>query len=102
MSEVAATYAWDTDAALYDALELAGWRYAVLIGITNPDPDESFPQSMRDADAKKYAHFIRRTEDGGYLWVEKEATTFVCDVTSVSREIAAAWLDYEWQGGGEV
>jgi len=85
---------WDGDGTLRDALEDAGWRYAILIGIT--DPDEGFPLEVREDDARKYAHFIKKSSSGVAVWDCDEAAEFVSEVTGASREVSAKWLDFDW------
>jgi len=87
---------WDGNETLRHALEYAGWRYAILIGITDPLPDDDLPLSMREEDARKYAHLISKTPDGQAIWHCEEATAFVSELTGASREISARWLDYDW------
>lgn len=90
---------WDDDAELKDKLESAGWRYAVLIGIT--DAEDAVSPEQAASDKVQYAHLIAPHE-GNPNWYSKQATGFVCELTGVSREVAAAWLNLDWFGGGEV
>jgi len=94
-------YPWDKDGALRHNLEDAGWRYAILIGITDPER-EDFPERVRAADRKNYGHFVEKTTDGRAIWNCKQATAFVAELSGASMEISAAWLDYDWDNGGEV
>jgi len=88
------THPWDGDAPLRAALEDAGWRYAILIGIT--DPDEGFPLEVREGDARKYAHFIKKTSNGVAVWDCDDVARFVSEVTGASREVSGNWLDFDW------
>lgn len=93
---------WRDNPELLDALEDAGWRYATLIGIVDPE-EEDVPASVRASDREKYGHMIRKADNGGPLWVCREATTFVCELTGAARETATAWLNNEWHApAGEV
>jgi hypothetical protein len=83
-------------------LSVAGWRYAIMIGITDPydDDRDDLSEAVMTADRAKYPHFLH--EENGYkVWDEKEATTFVQDLTGYDRRTCAAWLDYDWNDGGE-
>ncbi len=95
------TYPWDKDEVLHTKLERAGWRYAILIGITDPD-EETFPLALRAEDRQKYGYLIHKTKDGVPVWHNKQATTFVAELSGASREISASWLDLDWHDGGEV
>lgn len=90
---------WDHDKTLMAALEAAGWRYARLIGIVGAEDDEERAQLV--ADQAAYGGFVR-TFKGLACWDNKEATTFVVERAGVSRQVAAAWLNLDWAGGGEV
>ena len=90
---------WEDDDVLRDKLEEAGWRYAVLIGIT--DGEGSVSPEHEAADKSRYSHLIVEY-DGAPCWDSSAATGFVCELTGVSREVAAAWLNLDWIGGGEV
>lgn len=87
--------AWDVDLALRDALEDAGWRYATLIGVTDP-AEEAVPAAVRQADRCRYAHLIRRDRRGRPIWDVAEAETFVHEVTGAPRAVCAAWMDHDW------
>lgn len=84
------------------ALEAAGWRYAILIGITNPDPekDEDLSAAVREEDVRKYGHLIKKTDEGVAIWDCEQAVTFVSEVTDASREVSRKWLNHDWYGGG--
>ena len=99
---VASKHAWNDDPELRDRLETAGWRYANLIGVTSPD-EQSEPEMLQALNADQAAHgHLVRTHLGLPEWHSKEATGFVAEVAGTSRQIAAAWLDYDWSGGGEA
>ena len=91
---------WDHDPTLHTKLEAAGWRYAAIIGIV--DPEETEQSGTIDADRQTYAHLVHTAADGSPCWHCREATTFVCEQAGVSRQVAAAWLNLDWVGGGEV
>jgi hypothetical protein len=102
---------WDGNPEMERKLEHAGWRYAQLIGIVDVVP-EDIPQHEAAEDINKYSHFIHTAsaEDikqcpgwkpGMPIWDEKEATTFVAELTGYDRRICAMWLDYDWNDGGE-
>lgn len=94
--------AWSDDPELRDALDDAGWRYATLIGIVDPD-EVDIPSSVRASDRATYGHFIRVADNGSPLWICKDATTFVCDLTGADRKTATAWLNEEWHApAGEI
>lgn len=87
--------AWDDDPAWRDALEDAGWRYATLIGVTDPD-EAAVPSAVREADRARYPHLIRQDGDGRPIWDVAEAETFVHEITGAPREVCAAWMDHDW------
>jgi hypothetical protein len=102
---------WDGNPEMERKLEHAGWRYAQLIGIVNVVP-QSIPENEATEDKAKYSHFIhtfsakdaKQYPDGKLgapLWDQKEATTFVAELTGYDRSICARWLDYDWNDGGE-
>ena len=74
--------AWD-DPAWRDALEDAGWRYATLIGVTDPD-EAAVPSAVREADRARYPHRSRRDGHGRPIWDVAEAETFVHEITGAS------------------
>ncbi len=90
---------WVQDKKLRARLEEAGWRYAVLIGVVDAD-QICLPKSIQMEDLSKYRHLIHKWE-GWPLWDDNEATTFVSEITGASRSISAAWLDLDWNDGGE-
>lgn len=90
---------WDQDKTLMAALEAACWRYARLIGIVGAEDVEERAQLV--ADQAAYGGLVR-TFKGLACWDNKEATTFVVERAGVSRQVAAAWLNLDWVGGGEM
>lgn len=97
--EVCKLFPWGEDEDLRRRLEIAGWRYAYLIGIVTPEKPEDV--AVLATDRVHFASLVR-TKDGRPLWHCKEATTFVADQTGADRSIAAAWLNDDWNGGGEI
>jgi len=90
---------WDRDEALRASLEAAGWRYAHLINLVGAENEDE--ERQLSADLVTHNALVR-PHNGKPVWREKEATTFVAEQTGVSREVAAAWLNLDWNGGGEV
>ena len=83
---------WTHNAGLRNRLDAAGFRYATLIGIT--EVAEGYEQEAA-GDREKYKQFIK-THEGMPLWTDEDAVSVVCDLTGVGRELAKAWLDYDW------
>jgi hypothetical protein len=107
-----APYPWEGDKEMEDKLSTAGWRYAIMIGITDPydglgdhvpaETREKLSSAVRDRDRAKYPHFMHFDHKRNLvIWDEKEATTFVQELTGYYRRTCAAWLDYDWNDGGE-
>lgn len=84
---------WESDWLLRDRLDDAGWRYAALTGLVGW-MDDDFWAAVHEADQMTYAHLARSY--GTTLLDIEEATTFVCDLVGCDREVASAWLDYDW------
>jgi hypothetical protein len=90
---------WNADPQLRAKLESAGWRYAALIGIVEPGEIGCSPSTCA-RDRKKYGHLVHKWA-GWPLWDDEEAATFVAEITGASREMSAAWLEFDWNSGAK-
>lgn len=89
---MSSAYPWSDNPTMKAALEAAGWRYAILIGITgSPEEIERYK-----ADQVTYSHLIRRSADGLPIWNDGEAANFVHDLTGCSLSVCDEWLSYDW------
>lgn len=85
-------YPWTDDKQMKNQLETAGWRYAILIGITgSPDQIDKYAD-----DQVTYKHLIKKNEQGRSIWNCKEAAEFVHDTTGYPLDICNQWLEYDW------
>lgn len=96
----AGPHPWVGDEPLRARLEDAGLRYAVLIGIIDSAENECSESTLAE-DRKKYGHLIQKWK-GWPLWDSTDASTFVAEVSGTSREVSAAWLNFDWNSGREV
>lgn len=83
---------WEVDANAKATLETAGWRYAILIGITgSPEQIEEYK-----ADQTTYRHLIKKTPDGKPIWNDTDASQIVSDWTGYDVDTCAQWLAHDW------
>lgn len=88
------TRPWFNDSEMRIALEAAGWRYAILIGITGaPEQIERYKQ-----DKVTYSHLIKKHTDGTAIWNDVEAAKFVQELTGYPLNVCDQWLKYDWPG----
>lgn len=86
------SHPWSADNAMKAKLETAGWRYAILIGITGSAEEI---EQYKD-DQITYRHLIRKDDKGLSIWNCEEAAEFVNQVTGYPLEICDQWLRYDW------
>lgn len=107
------THAWSKNPELKKRLEIAGWRYAQLIGVVDlkkaaeKDENKSFEKSYLydcvpfiEQDRQAFGHFIKTaTFEGqtGPLWDDDDATAFIAEIAAVDENLAAEWLEYDWK-----
>lgn len=72
------------------ALKAASRRWTNLIGVSDPDKEEADQQRT---DRKRFPTFIHRGSDGLVIWDQREAVTFLSEVTGERRHVCAVWLD---------
>lgn len=94
-----APYPWGRDKAMRQALEEAGWRYAYLIGLVEPDTAEERRWFAEDRERFKAMLAKRARPQVKYplpQWWEVDAIEMVHALTGQPRETCQMWLAYDW------
>ena len=76
------------------------WRYAALIGIT--DPEGIVTPEQFEVDKKRWAHLIRKSDAGLPIFDDDDAIGFMVELSGASIEDCGEVLSEEWQPFEEI
>lgn len=90
---------WEGNPEMQEKLDVAGWRYAMLIGLVGPD-NEVASEAVRAEDKAQFGHFVKTStmDDGTVLpaYHVEDAREFVHQITGYSLAVCHRWMQYDW------